>query len=60
MLSPNCPKCSAPLSLVDLPRIGEQVNCPSCEDSFEVVWLFPLELTPVRVLPGVKTDSPAD
>jgi len=49
MQSPNCPNCSKPLTLGDLPAIGELVQCQHCHTTFEVVWLFPLELIPLPV-----------
>jgi len=45
----NCPNCSTPLLLADLPKIGELVQCQHCASVFEVVWLFPLELIPINV-----------
>jgi len=47
MYAHKCPTCSSPLSVVDLPRIGELVYCQNCETTYEVVWLFPLEMIPV-------------
>ena len=49
MQSHNCPNCSTPLELGDLPKIGEPVQCLHCKMAFEVVWLFPLELIPINV-----------
>lgn len=56
MQSHNCPNCSTPLEMGDLPKIGELVQCKHCKKTFEVVWLFPLELIPlnVQVKPQIK------
>jgi len=45
----NCPNCSSPLLLTDLPKIGELVQCQHCASVFEVVWLFPLDFIPADV-----------
>lgn len=47
MHSYNCPSCSTSLSIVEYPHIGDLVTCPVCQKIYEVVWLFPLELSPV-------------
>jgi lysine biosynthesis protein LysW len=60
MLSHNCPTCSTSLLLSDLPYVGQLVFCQECETTFEVVWLFPLELMPLAVQPKKKTENLSD
>ena len=45
----NCPNCLTPFALGDFPKIGELVQCQHCEMTFEVVWLFPLDMIPINV-----------
>lgn len=60
MLTITCLNCSSTISLEDMPYIGGFVSCQSCEVTFEVVWLFPLEIVPVKVQPVGKTDNLTD
>ena len=57
MQTNNCPNCSTPLVLGDLPKIGELVQCQHCQMKFEVVWLFPPELIPIhgQAAPTIET-----
>jgi len=57
MHSYNCPCCSTSLSIVEYPHIGDQVPCPVCHNIYEVVWLFPLELSPVVNQPEQTSDN---
>ena len=57
MQSHNCPNCTRPLVLGDLPKIGELVQCQHCDITFEVVWLFPLELIPLSVQSTSKIEK---
>jgi lysine biosynthesis protein LysW len=52
-----CPSCSSPLSVAETPHIGDLVICPVCHKTYEVVWLFPLELSPIINQPEVKSDN---
>jgi len=52
-----CPACSSPLSVAENPHIGDLVICQVCHRTYEVVWLFPLELSPVINRPEVKPDN---
>jgi lysine biosynthesis protein LysW len=44
MVKTHCLNCQADIPLGVDPKIGQMVTCPACQSSFEVVWLFPLEL----------------
>ncbi|NIX57508.1 MAG: hypothetical protein GWN14_16680 [candidate division Zixibacteria bacterium] len=30
--------------MAEIPKIGDVVDCEECKTTFEIVWLFPLEL----------------
>ena len=60
MLSHKCPACVTLLTLEDLPRIGELVFCQLCGTTFEIVWLFPLELIPISVESTKKAERIPD
>jgi hypothetical protein len=40
----KCPSCQNLLDLGPEPFIGQSVYCHSCEITFDVVWLLPVEL----------------
>lgn len=39
-----CPACGTRIRFAERPKIYDIVNCPECEESFEVVGLTPLQL----------------
>ena len=39
-----CPACGTRIRFTERPRVYDVVNCPECEEAFEVVGLTPLQL----------------
>ena len=40
----KCPNCFELIQMAEIPKIGDVVHCEECKTTFEIVWLFPLEL----------------
>ena len=44
MISTNCPACDTRIRFDEQPELFDVVNCPECEDEFEVIRLSPIRL----------------
>ncbi len=56
MAQVKCFICPTMIDVGDMPCINQIVVCPSCGQSYEVIWLFPLVLTMERSKPMATPD----
>lgn len=45
MLNIKCPVCDSNIEVVGEVELGQPVRCPFCLSRYEVVWLYPLEVS---------------